>query len=411
MESLAAPPVHEKSKSFDPLASVNMLRHDCERFGFVLPETRDRVRDEELSYLVEAVDRAARTTFVLGRDRDDLVYFDRGSWRPYTGMLLTGLQVAEREAQVDPRRQFLAEWAARDFLKGQAMNALRPGEQMVWHSSYPHELEAQFGAKFLRDCGLVTDRKMGFFYRAACRADGSVTLESQTVDGSDEEAFAVAMQTGEAGPDITMDTLVYVYDGVLTQKYDDYFYAGRREADTEENAWNVINQHRDLIRYLLDGLESIAADQYLDDTETAAKQHVYGVWAAFKKRLDIMETANASTGLGIVTGGIVQHVLLEQEVRTAFLEFAARGVPMVGCGGAISVAQGESGVLNASSEEVFDAIFGKKVTSADDGDCEFVSKTCPSCGAKNVKTTVRRKGTRKHVTGKCGCTKTYSVPS
>ena len=42
----------------------------------------------------------------------------------------------------------------------------------------------------------------------------------------------------------------------------------------------------------------------------------------------------------------------------------------------------------------------------EDGDCYFISKQCPLCGAKNVKTLVRKQTDgKKHISGSCGCKK------
>lgn len=41
----------------------------------------------------------------------------------------------------------------------------------------------------------------------------------------------------------------------------------------------------------------------------------------------------------------------------------------------------------------------------EDADCDFISKQCPECGAKNVKTKVRKISGKKHISGDCGCTK------
>jgi hypothetical protein len=173
-------------------------------------------------------------------------------------MLMTGLSVAKQEAQADTRREFLADWAGRDLLKGYEMDKLRPGEAMIWQSSYPHQLEERYGAEFLRSCGLVPDRKMGFLYRAECQADGSVVLESQTVDRSDPDAFAAVSAMLEYDVDADMEAMVRTYDGALFKKFGDYFYAGRREAEMDENAWAAIKQHEDLISYFMHGLENIA---------------------------------------------------------------------------------------------------------------------------------------------------------
>lgn len=370
MENLATAPVVEQQKSFDLLASVRMMRYDLAQFGHVLPPTRQRVEDEEVSFLVEGAERPARTTFLLKRENGELVYFVRGQWRPYMEMLETGLNVAEAEAAADPRRKFLVNWAIRDRGKGQGMCALRPGEQMVWNNPYPHALEWLYGQKFLDECNLVTDRKLGFLYRAFCLEDGSIVLESQTVDGSDQDGFNAAMQLAEDCPEADMDMLVEVYDSALTKKYCGVFYAGQEEAAVK-NAWDVIReQHRDLVDYLLNGLENIARWQASDEVlEDASKRHVYGVWAAFKKRLDAagseIKTHTSDLGHEYCDEELIYLRPLDQEVHQAFNEFVDRGAVLVGCGGSIRILSDEEDVMNASGEEVFSAIFSSNALSED----------------------------------------------
>ena len=134
----------ETLRTFDPLASVAMLRYDLAQFSGVLPDTLDRVYDEELSYLAEGVDKAARTPFALRRDETGtMLYFNKGEWRPYIGMLMTGSLAAQAEAEDDPRKKFLAERARADLLRGYRMQALQAGERMSWYSPYPYEQAAR----------------------------------------------------------------------------------------------------------------------------------------------------------------------------------------------------------------------------------------------------------------------------
>lgn len=45
----------------------------------------------------------------------------------------------------------------------------------------------------------------------------------------------------------------------------------------------------------------------------------------------------------------------------------------------------------------------------EDGDCDFISKKCPMCGAKNVRTLVRKMTSgKKIISGSCGCSKEFS---
>ncbi len=395
----------EEQKSFDPLASVNMMRYDQERFGLVLPETLERISDEELSLLVEGVDRASRTEFPLKRIGDDLGYYKNGEWKSYTKMLLMGREVAKREALLDPKRQFLADAAVRDLSFGYKMRALKPGQQLVWSAPYPYDIEAKYGEDFMRQCGRFPDRKMGFFYRAYC-TDGDVILESQTIDRSDDAAIATALDYAAQNKTADMDSLLRVYDGVLSQKHGGNFYAGRRNAEWQENAWETILAQKDLIHYFLSGLEAIAARPISGwQLEEVTKRHMYGVWAAFKKRID--------TGAGPIafwsnpdgSMPVARYAMLEQEVWQAFRQFAAEGVLMVGCGGAITMLQGEGNILNAGAGIVFNAIFGNSISK----DCEYISKECPMCGAENVRTVDKGiGGNRRKISGSCGCSKEYS---
>jgi hypothetical protein len=357
---LEQPP--ETRKSFDPLASARMLRYDLANFGQVLPETRERVMNEELSYLVEGIGRAARTTFVLRRQESELKLFDRGQWRSYSGMLMTGLKIAKDEALKDPRRQFLAERAREDLQHAYQMQGLQPGQQYVWYSAYPHQEAARYGEAFIKNCGFVPERKMGFLYRASCNEDGDIVLESQTLDRSDGEAFEAAMGAAEHDAMADMDTLVRTYDGTLAKKHGERFYAGRRGAEMENNAWQELRQQHDLIEYFLDKLEVLAAAKLPEhELERNIKKHIYGVWAAFKRRLD---TKAAAPDVVWKNNMPVGHwAMLEQEVSQAFNQFAREGRVLVGCGGSVSMLGGEENVLNAEGKDVFDAIFGGKNTS------------------------------------------------
>lgn len=359
VERLGEPPTRERLTSFDLLASVDMLRFDIQRFGEVLPETRQRVYDEELSLMAEGIDRASRTSFALRRQGDDLVYFDNGEWRPYLGMLTTGLQVARSEAETDPRRGFLLNWAERDMQMGYLIQGLEPGQQLVWHNGYPFDMEQRYGAQFLQGCGLSPKRQMGFIYRAVCEVDGSVRLESQTVDKSDADGFAAVEQAAVYDPNADMETLVRTYDGALVKKYGGQFYAGRSNAEMYENAWDELLRHKDLVAYFLDELETLAAsDLPRSELETQVKRHVIGSWKAFKTRLDrkIQPLQSAFSDISNDAASARERVAMEVKVN---FEIALRnGEVKTGCGGSIKA---ESDALSPiDGQETFDAIFGKE---------------------------------------------------
>lgn len=407
METLAAPPTREleakEHKSLDLLSSVDMFRYDLETSGTVLPETRQRVYDEELSFLTEAIDKAACTSFVLQRQGEDLVYFDAGQWKPYMGMLYTGQRVAEAEASVDPRRSFQAERAIQDITRGYLMQSLEPGQQMVWYSPYARKEAELYGDDFMMECGQQPAREMGFLYRARCQEDGSVMLETQTVDRSDEDAFQTAMEAAKHDPNIDMEALTAAYDGGLMKKHGGYFFAGRREAEANENAWHTIKQHESLINYHLIELENFARlDLPRSQLERAVKKHTYGVWAAFKKRLDGVDWREESgrklpRGSGVFMPRLPNDV--RHEVRYAFRDFSDKGEIMVGCGGSVKATYGnnEEDVLSALPGDIRDTIFGRKGGKSSKEKYSFNKKMfCVVCQAPP------KKGEDKKDCGPCG---------
>jgi hypothetical protein len=388
METLAAQPlVHEKTqKSFDVLASVDMMRFDLQQFGCVLPETRQRVYDEELSSIAEGIERASRTEFVLAKKGNDLAYFDRGNWRSYTGMLQTGQKVAHGEAAQDFRRAFLADWSDRDLRIGYDLRKMQPGDVMSWTNSYPHEQERHYGTKFIQQCGLFPRRKMGFIYRAECLEDGSVVLQSQTVDGSYADGFMAVAARGEQDPAADMDELVAAYDEVATRIVNQPVYAGRTEAIRDENAWHDILAHQDLVTAMLDGLEAVAAqDISRSELRNQTERLIIGTWKAFKLRLD---RNNASE--------ITPHHFYEASVLSAMAEinrgFAmakSQGDIKVGCGGAVA-ASAESGAESTDLEATFDSIFGDKSSGETRGSWKWKEGVCrvEACPTRPGKTKV-----------------------
>lgn len=339
------------------MASVRMFKYDIDNFGSIKPETRQRVYDEELSLFVEGVDRAATTSFTLNRDKNgNLIYFNQGEWQPYVTTLLTGLDVAEKEAQADPRRKFLARKAHEDLQVGVKLNELKPGEQLVWYSAYPKNEENMFGKKFLRERGFLTEREAGFIYLATANQDDSLTLESQIVDKSDEDGFSKVMEQIEYYDEVDIDVLTNLYDSVLFEKTGTFHFAGKKYGHKGENAWQEIQKHRDIIETHLNKLEIFAkmggASHVL---EPMLKQHTYGVWATFKARLNQQP---ATSGDNVIYYEQPRYANVEQEIYANLINFASRGEQMVGCGGSISI----DTLMSADSKDVFDSMFGQSKT-------------------------------------------------
>lgn len=358
METLLAPlETGERQKSFDITASVRMFRHDLDSFGYVLEETRERVYDEELSYLSEGIDRASLTSFTLKREGGQLVYFDRGEWKPYTATLLTGLQVARKEASEDYRKTFLNDRANEDLINGYKMRSMRPGQKLAWYSPYPYREEGMYGSDFIRSCGFSPDRKMGFLYMAECNPDGSVTLDSQSVDNSDLDAFEAVIRMTKFDPEADIEDMTRTYDGQLMKRYDGYFFAGKRDAANRENVWDQIRANRDLVEYHLSELERLAGENlYGKPLEYAVKAHTYGVWAALKTRIDSAPGGFSESRMVPQPNTPPEVMDIRAEVRFAFDDFSRKGKVLSGCGGSIKF---EGDINEADEQDVFDSIFGK----------------------------------------------------
>ncbi len=347
-------------KSFDVLASVRAYQYDLETVGYIHPETRRRVFEEELSYIAEGINRPNYTEFALQERDGELVYFHKGEWRPYLATLITGLLVAEAEAALDPRRGFEAGRRAEDLRRGYQLQGLQPGEKLAWYYGFPHHELAEYGGQFMESLGFYPERAMGYLCEAEKTAGGRLILRHQSVDNSDEEAFAAAMQASRAGGAI--EAMTEAYDAVLASKTGRPHYAGR-PVDTgvqEGNAWSEVTRHSDLIEYFMGQIEALASQSLSDrETETAKKRLTYGVWARIREKCD--EQSMEWGGLGTPPSGNS----IGAEVESAYAAAAGRGEVLFGCGGSIT---GEQAILSTSAKNVFESIFGKKMS-------------CPFCGA------------------------------
>lgn len=100
---------------------------------------------------------------------------------------------------------------------------------------------------------------------------------------------------------------------------------------------------------------------------------------------------------GSAAAGYVEQIRTQiqngQEVDPALVQKAQEEAVITGCGGG---AGGENGGESRNSEDP-------------DADCDYISKMCPLCGAKGVKTMDKKvSGRVRRISGTCGCSKTYT---
>ena len=404
METLT--PTKEKYRSFDVTAGVYALKNDLDHNGYFLPETKEQVLNEQLSYLVEGIERSSRTTFYFTRLDQDLYYFDDGGWRSHSDMLAAGREAAKHDAAIDHRRQFLVGWAENDIYQHQQNLKLKPGEKRVWASAYPQEVEASYGTRFVQDVGLNSKRKLGFIYQAVCHQDGGVVLESQTLDRSDQDGIDAALTAFNSDPSLNLDDLVEVYDQVLTDKYGVRFYAGRSEAEKHENAWKEIQSSSDLINYLLLEFEAIAtsSDSH-EDVVIKTKKLLIGAWKLFKKRLDGTADVPPSMPSSSIVGRVEHYTWLNAQIHSGYDEFLKSGETIIGCGGSLDMPMGGADNLNSDLTGILSSIFGF-------GRRTEVMKcvTCPLCKESGVDAKIAYRGKEKIITcSKCNQSKTYAA--
>lgn len=379
-------------KHFDILASVRSARYDLQTFGYILPETKDQILDEELTYIAEGIDRPLSVPFVLPADEHgQLLVFQKGKWRPYMNTLENGMQSAQNEVDNDPRKSLLVEMAAKDYHMGQRMEALAVGERLLWYSPYPYLEESRHGSEFVGKLGgFQPDRKMAFMYEAVRLPDGSVSLFTKSVDNSDEDAFEAAMDCD------SLEDAALTYDRVLSAKTGKKVKAGRflEGKQDEKDAWDIIHENADLVEYLFHGISRLAEQTGLCERqlEIEKKKLTYGVWAAIKARInDDVESNKAVT---IVQQNFADSggVTLETEVATAYKQSAARAEVMYGCGGSISATSEDETLLGLDTLTARRLIFGKEqqppkkmrcIECRDEVDRDEVVKKdswrCPTC--------------------------------
>lgn len=373
METLVEHLPEQEKKSFDIESSVNMFRRDLIEVGFVRDETKERVLEEDLSLVVEGIDKPSQTTFVLKRENNELVYYNDGKWQPYLSMLYQGHQIAKREAEIDPRKTFKLNRASDDLLDGYKMQNLSPGERHSWSADFPREETEKFGETFIKSEGFNPNRKLGFLYQAICNEDGSVTLQSQTVDRCELGAFKAVEEAINIDPELDIDGMTRVYDGYLSQQYGGYFFAGRREAEVGENAWQDVLKQRRLIEYHLIRLEEIARLPK-HEIATANKIHLVSLWSMFEKNIIGKQVEfDPNSHLELTSSAMLVY---RQAADNAFNEFLLSGKPLIACGGELIIEKTMKDILEASDKELFESVFGRKKSAEYSFDKKMYCQVC-----------------------------------
>ncbi|MEK7602933.1 MAG: hypothetical protein AAB459_01645, partial [Patescibacteria group bacterium] len=264
---------------------------------------------------------------------------------------------------------------------------------------------AQFhGKKLLEDIGSQPYRQLGFISVATRQLDGNVVLISQSVDNSNEEAFLAVELAVENGV-TNIDVLLNVYDEVLGVKLGKHCRAGRLPHQQHEDAWRLLQDNQQLAEYLYVEIERLAMSPMpRNELLDAKKRLTYGVWAAFKKRLDASVLGAADSQHALVRDNSYSpyiHEQLQREVLGAFEDASAKGEVLLACGGSIG-----GGIMDANANDVRDMIFGSDRRKERTEVMKCVH--CPLCKRSGVDATIKYASDHKTITcSKCKQSKSY----
>jgi hypothetical protein len=369
------------SQNFDVLASVRMLENDIYEFGSVRQETLNQMYDEELTYVVEALDKPHQTAFFISYDSESNDLFNqRGD--SLTESYKKGYAAAQKTAAANPMYKFHEYRCLQDIYEladtKELMRTGDVGESVVVLSPFPEEAYASYGKQNLEAIGYQPQRLLGFIRVNQKIDEHTVKVTSFSIDNSDLSAFrSVAEFIGTEVPVIipsdmflkyrsiissSPESLVEVYDKSMSQKYGGNFSAGRRQIG-EENAWEFIIQQKELCEYYFSELKLLATRTELSDLERAELKNslTVGFWAR------LSEADNNPIDYG---------ANLTNEVYGALQRAENRYETMVGCGGSMMLAP--TSLLENSYNNVFGFLFSNKTEQLvwTNGKCRV--KGCPS---------------------------------
>lgn len=375
--------------------------------GFTGHELDMQARLDLQTRCSEIVSGSMRTDFELRFTGVDLIGEDS---RSLTEIADKGIADAEFIALVDPGKAF--ELPRRIIEREETTEAIemakgnRPNT-MVVVSDHPHALK---GAD--KDVGGYSVKRQKTMLRVlTLEADGNVRMVSQSLDGSNRQAleaiyshFDIEPEEGELlgqriqvdlnpyDQENIVDNLMGIYDLSLTEQFGGEWYAGRRPADLR-NTYEFVCRQTDLIELCVE----LQREGELD------RDKLYDLAAYMQERFDQDKGRDGR----IVEGDKQESVTLSREQLYREMEGAGisarrQGLTFSGCGETLT----PDGAADSTESKLEQAGYGNESTA---GNCEYVSKKCPVCDAKNVKTTVKvTKNGKKHVSGSCGCSKLYN---
>lgn len=339
-----------------------------------------RAYHDASTWLAETLDGRMRTSFEYGFDGHELYASDGGALGPiFEEALADAKELAKRNTTLgfEKRRREIELAEYRDMLK---MASGDLPNTMITVSDFPPEL-----MNSTKDVGgYNANRKQTMLRVITRRADGSLRMQSQSLDGSNRQAleaiyasFGLEPASGELlGQRIYMeqddefeqefliDKLTGVYDESLAAQNPGRCYqAGRRLPDTPGlETYQFVQNQADLVDYLSGKM--LGGD--------CSEQEFYAVAATMASRYI---SGGKPTSYNVAGEAAVVTMPLLQEMFVATSQARAARQVFSGCGASF----GPGGELGASGELAASG-FGSKVGEDKFGSLEF---DCPHCNKTN----------------------------
>ncbi len=360
-----------------------------------------RLYNDLTTMFAEMADGQMRTPFEYRFDGQEFFAEDGSAIRP---IFDDSLADAERIVARNPLLGFEKRRRYHERAELSDMEAMARGEQgntMIVVSDFPAEL---MGAT--EDVGGYNVTRRQTMLRVLVWRDGTLKMYSQTLDGSDRQAleaiyefFGKEARPGELlgqrihielpddAQDGLTDKLTNIYDTNLAARKGGNWHAGRPAEDGMVNTYDFVRAQHDLVQRAM----TLHRSGRLNGDE------IYNTMAAITCRLrEFRSVVSTVDPDGYIAPSTYVSPLwnLEQELQLAGKEAREAGQTFSACG--VSLGSSEEG---SSSDQLASAGYGNKSESS--ADCVFISKKCPMCGTKNVRTL----STATFVKGSCGCFK------
>jgi hypothetical protein len=360
-----------------------------------------RTYHDATTWLAETLNGSMRTPFEYQFDGQDLYASDGSNLRHIFEDALADVTRLQRDS---PQIAFELRRRQIELEEYYDMLAMANGDisnTMVVISDFPPEL--MFANT---DVGGYNVERKQTMLRVLTWRNGRMTMYSQSLDGSDRTAlesiyglFGKVPKSGEllgqrihidlsaADQEHLTDRLTGIYDRTLTESYGGNWYAGRQEAEHDTYQF-VLSQRAVIDRFV--SAELIGGISEYDK---------YNIAALLSERFEYIKRQGiAYSEVELAFTGIMQAQDLDWQLRIAGDAARADGKTFSGCG--ISA----DGLTAA--EQLSESGYGGN--QSEDADCEYISKSCPSCGTKNVRTVDKRIiGSKRRISGSCGCSKNY----